>query len=121
MWYSGARLNTGNRIGYATSPIVTGIDDNILFNIPQGYLLSQNYPNPFNPTTKINYELPITNYVDLSIYNILGRRVTTLVSQQQKTGLHQVEWDATGFASGLYYYRIEAGNFIETRKMIYLK
>jgi hypothetical protein len=81
-------------------------------NFPNDYKLNQNYPNPFNPTTKINYELPTTNYVDLSIYNMLGQKVVTLVSEKQNAGNHQVEWDASGFASGVYYYRIEAGEFV---------
>jgi len=85
------------------------------------FSLKQNYPNPFNPTTIINYELPITNDVELSIYNLLGQKVVTLVSEKQKAGHHQVEWDASGFASGIYYYKIKAGNFVETRKMVYLK
>jgi hypothetical protein len=91
------------------------------YYISKKFTLSQNYPNPFNPRTIINYELPITNYVDLSVFNLLGQNVATLVNEHQQAGYHQVEWDASGFASGIYYYRIEAGNFTETRKMIYLK
>jgi hypothetical protein len=85
------------------------------------FRLYQNYPNPFNPTTIINYELPITNYVELSIYNLLGQKVTILVSERQKAGHHQVEWDASGFSSGIYYYRIEAGEFQDVKKMVLLK
>ena len=84
--------------------------------------LKQNYPNPFNPTTTINYQLPISSYVELSIYNLLGEKVVTLVSEKQNTGNHQVEWDARGFASGVYLYRINADNgFKETKKLILLK
>jgi hypothetical protein len=93
----------------------------LAYTSPLDYELSQNFPNPFNSSTKINYQLPITNDVDLGIYNLLGQRITTLVNNRQQAGHHQVEWDAGGFASGLYYYRIEAGNFVQTRKMIYLK
>jgi hypothetical protein len=88
---------------------------------PTQFSLNQNYPNPFNPITKIDYELPITNYVNLSIFNLLGQKVATLVDKKQPAGSYQLQWDASDFASGLYYYRIEAGNFIKTRKMIYLK
>jgi hypothetical protein len=95
---------------------------------PQQYQLFQNYPNPFNPRTIINYELParsaggqITNYVDLSIYNLLGQKVATLVSERQESGYHRVEWDASGFASGVYYYRLEVGEFWEVRKMVLLR
>jgi rhodanese-related sulfurtransferase len=67
---------------------------------PGKFELYKNYPNPFNPTTNINYELQITNYVELSIYNSLGQKIITLVSEKQEAGYHQIEWDASGFASG---------------------
>jgi hypothetical protein len=89
--------------------------------LPNRYELSKNYPNPFNPTTIINYELPITNYVDLSIYNLLGQRITFLVNDRQQAGHHQVEWDASGFPSGIYYYRIKAGDFQDVKKMVLLR
>jgi len=88
---------------------------------PQSFLLFQNYPNPFNPTTKINYELPITNYINLSIFNLLGELVTTLVDEKQNAGYHQVEWDASGFASGVYYYKLHAGEFVQVRKMVLIR
>jgi hypothetical protein len=83
--------------------------------------LKQNYPNPFNPKTIINYELEIMNDVDLSIYNILGKKVATLVSKRQEAGNHQVEWDGNGHTSGVYYYRLEAGAFRDVKKMMLLK
>jgi len=89
--------------------------------LPTKFTLHQNYPNPFNPTTKINYQLPITNYVELSIYNLLGQKVATLLSEKQNAGYHQVEWDASRFSSGMYYYRIEAGDFQDVKKMILLR
>jgi hypothetical protein len=85
------------------------------------YKLLQNYPNPFNPTTIINYELEIVNHVDLSIYNLLGQKVASLVNNKQSAGNYQVEWDASGFASGVYYYRLEVGEFWEVRKMVLLR
>ncbi len=88
---------------------------------PITFKFEQNYPNPFNPKTSINYELPITNYVDLSIYNVLGQKVVNLVSQKQVAGSYQVEWDASGFASGIYYYKIETGEFVDVKKMIVIK
>jgi hypothetical protein len=99
--------------------IATAIDPQE--DIPATFNLEQNYPNPFNPITIINYELPITNYVDLSIYNLLGQKIITLVSQKQNAGSHQVEWDASGVTSGVYYYRIEAGEFQDVKKMILLR
>jgi hypothetical protein len=89
--------------------------------IPGTFGLNQNYPNPFNPTTFINYELPITNDVELSIYNLIGQKIVTLVKESQRAGYHQVEWDASGFASGVYYYRIEAGEFVDVKKMILIR
>jgi hypothetical protein len=90
-------------------------------SVPESYTLAQNYPNPFNPTTIINFDLPITIYVELTIYNLLGQRVVTLLSGRQEAGYHQVEWDASGFASGVYYYRIKAGEFQAVKKMILLQ
>jgi hypothetical protein len=85
------------------------------------YELYQNYPNPFNPITMITYQLPMTNDVDLSIYNTLGQKVATLVSGRQQTGHHQVEWDASQFASGVYYYQITTPDFVAIRKMILVR
>jgi len=89
---------------------------------PLEFKLEQNYPNPFNPVTMINYQLPVTSVVDLSIYNILGQKVVTLVNKRQKPGYHQVEWDASGFASGVYYYKLHASSgFFQARKCILLR
>jgi len=84
--------------------------------------LSQNYPNPFNPRTNINYELRIMNYVELSVFNLLGQRVVTLVSEKLAAGKHTVEWNASGFASGVYYYQLRGkAGLIQTKKMILLR
>ena len=89
--------------------------------VPLGYQLNQNYPNPFNPNTIIKYELPTTNYVNLSIFNVLGEKVATLVSERQNAGYYQVEWQASRFSSGVYYYRVESGEFHDVKKMILLR
>jgi hypothetical protein len=88
---------------------------------PSTFVLEQNYPNPFNPTTLINYELRIMNEVDLSIYNVLGQKVVTLVSKKQREGTYQVEWDASAFASGVYYYILMAGDFKDVKKMVLIR
>jgi hypothetical protein len=88
---------------------------------PETIILHENYPNPFNPVTKINYQLPVRNYVELSIYNSLGQKVATLVTEQQNAGNYQVEWDASGFASGVYLYQLRAGEFVAVKKMILLR
>jgi len=84
--------------------------------------LLQNYPNPFNPTTTISYQLPAISKVDISIYNLLGQKVATLVSKKQQAGTYKIEWDASGFASGLYFYKLVTDeNFVQSRKLILLK
>jgi hypothetical protein len=101
---------------------LTNIDESIFDRLPRQFELGQNYPNPFNPTTKINYELPITNDVDLSIYNTLGQKVATLVEKKQPAGRYQVSWNASEFASGVYYYRLSTGSgFIQIKKLVLLK
>ena len=91
-------------------------------SIPDTFKLYDNFPNPFNPTTTINYELQITNYVELSIYNILGQKVAVLVSERQAAGRYQVSWDASGFASGVYYYTLSTSSgFVQSNKMVLLK
>jgi len=99
---------------------VVSIEENTLQQANR-FDLDQNYPNPFNPTTNINYQLQVTNYVDLSIYNILAQKVAVLVSEKQSAGSYQVEWDATGFASGVYFYILQAGDFRDVRKMVLLQ
>ena len=88
---------------------------------PAEFALHQNYPNPFNPVTMINYQLPMINDVELNIYNLIGKKVAALVSERQSAGSYQVEWDATGLASGFYFYRIESCEFVDIKKMILIK
>ena len=93
--------------------------------MPENYLLSQNYPNPFNPITIIDYHLAESVDVLLTVYNLLGQEVNRLVDQQQQAGAYKVEWDASNFASGIYFYRLQAGppagGFVQTKKMLLLK
>ena len=89
--------------------------------IPSNYLLLQNYPNPFNPSTKISFSLPKAGNVKLIVYDVLGREVATLVNEFTSAGIHAIDFNATNLSSGIYIYRIEAGNFTDTKKMILLK
>ncbi|MFN3426952.1 MAG: choice-of-anchor Q domain-containing protein [Candidatus Thermochlorobacter sp.] len=89
--------------------------------LPRTFELSQNYPNPFNPTTVISYQLPVSSEVSLKIYDMLGRQVATLVEGRQEAGRYQVAFNAVQLASGLYFYRLQAGTFTQTRKMMLLK
>ncbi|KAA3615591.1 MAG: T9SS C-terminal target domain-containing protein [Calditrichaeota bacterium] len=91
-------------------------------HLPKEFALNQNYPNPFNPTTAISYQLAKTSEVELSIFNLLGQKVVTLVSKKQTAGSYKVEWDASVFSSGVYLYRLETGDgFIQTQKLVLLK
>jgi len=87
----------------------------------QSVFLLQNHPNPFNAQTTIEYELPEAGLVRIDIYDMLGRKIKTLVDEEKQAGQHQFVWDASRYSSGVYFYRIEAGNFTETRRMILLK
>lgn len=89
--------------------------------IPSRFQLSQNYPNPFNPTTRIKFALPKESNVTLNIYNLLGQEVETLISKVMSVGYHTVDFNATNLPSGMYVYRIEAGNFVQSKKMLLMK
>jgi len=101
--------------------VVTDIEDKAA-KIVQEFNLSQNYPNPFNPSTFINYDLPIKSDVKLIIYDVLGRKVKTLVNKNQQVGNHKVTFNASGLASGVYYYKLQAGKeYTKSRKMLLLR
>lgn len=100
---------------------VTKINDSSIARGPISFALAQNYPNPFNPLTVIKYSLPVASDVELSVYNIIGQKVETMIFQKQSAGTYQVEWDASGFTSGIYFYHIQAGSFRDSKKMILLK
>ena len=88
---------------------------------PARTTISQNYPNPFNPTTEIRYQIPEAGWVTLKVFDLLGREVATLVNETKQPGEYTVTWDAEGVPSGVYYYRMTAGSFVETKKLILLK
>ncbi|HEX9974954.1 MAG TPA: T9SS type A sorting domain-containing protein, partial [bacterium] len=90
-------------------------------NIPTDYTLYQNHPNPFNSLTTIRYAIPTTSYTTLKIYNLLGKERATLVNEKQSAGEYEVQWDSVDLPSGVYVYRLEAGDFIATRKLILMK
>ena len=124
MWYSGIDLGTssyGNCIGFATDSTLVGITCNSLSGLPEGYLLLPNYPNPFNPSTTIEFDLPKTSDLTLKVFNILGEEVATLVSDRLSAGSYTYEWDASNLASGIYLYRLQAGDYVKTRKMVLMR
>ncbi|HET6273079.1 MAG TPA: T9SS type A sorting domain-containing protein [Bacteroidota bacterium] len=89
--------------------------------LPTAFSLKQNYPNPFNPSTSIQFSVPRTEFVTLKIYNILGKDVATLVSKNLSAGTYETEWNAQGFPSGVYFYRLQAGAFIQIKKLILIR
>ena len=94
---------------------------NVEVSTPVKFELSQNYPNPFNPSTKISFSIPQNSEVTLTIFNVLGQEVTKLVNGFMEAGNHTIDFNAAGFNSGIYFYKLEAGNFSEVRKMTLLK
>jgi hypothetical protein len=98
---------------------VVSVDE--ISEIPRRYALGQNYPNPFNPSTTIRYGLPNRSNVTLTVYNTLGQQVAQLVNGEVEAGYHEVKFEASGLSSGVYFYRLQAGSFVETRKFILMK
>ena len=101
-------------------------EDESHVQLPTEFDLRQNYPNPFNPETMIEYALPKSAHVTLEVYNLLGQKVNILVDEDQKVGRYRVDWDGKDkdggeLASGIYFYRIQAGDFVKCKKMIMLK
>ena len=89
--------------------------------IPNNYSLKQNYPNPFNPVTTIKYGIPKGSNVFLRIYDVMGREVAILVNEQKNAGVHSVGFNSENLSSGVYFYKIEAGNFTDVKKMVLVK
>ena len=94
---------------------------NISTEIPDGFSLSQNYPNPFNPSTNVKFDIPKSSFVRLSIFDISGREVDVLVNERVQPGSYQVDWNASSFSSGVYFYKLTTENNSETKKMILIK
>jgi hypothetical protein len=101
--------------------LVMDVENDKFASLPTIFNLHQNYPNPFNPTTTIRYELPKSSLVTLKVFDLLGREVATLVNEQKSTGRYSVTWDASSMASGIYFYKINAGEFREAKRLILLK
>jgi hypothetical protein len=111
-------------VKYMTYPaadlLVTGVAE-IPGEVPGVYSLAQNYPNPFNPTTNISYAIPAESFVTLKVFDILGQEVATLVNEFQNPGTYMVDFNAADFANGAYFYRLQAGNFTDVKKMVLMK
>jgi hypothetical protein len=103
----------------STRRTVTGIGKQEA--LPVRYALAQNYPNPFNPSTTIKFELPKASQVNLTVFDILGREVSVLVNERRDAGVYEVKFDAAGLSSGVYFYRLQAGDFTQTKRLLLLK
>lgn len=102
-----------------TLPVITGINNQI--GIPSSYSLRQNYPNPFNPNTSISFDIPISGFVRLEIYNLIGEKIAEMLNKYLAAGTYNIEWDASSYPSGLYFYKITSNAFTDTKKMILIK
>ncbi|MBK6912650.1 MAG: T9SS type A sorting domain-containing protein [Ignavibacteriales bacterium] len=114
--YAGTRFNGV----YRTFQTLTDVEDQPAA-YPSEFLLEQNYPNPFNPSTKIRWQAPAGSWQTLKIYDVLGNEIAILVNEYREAGSYEINFDASSFSSGVYYYQLKVGNFIETRKMILLR
>jgi hypothetical protein len=118
--------NNSDSINFKTASIVeaefiatsTELESN---QIASEFSLSQNYPNPFNPSTKISWQSPVSSHQTLKIYDVLSNEVATLVDEYREAGVYEVEFDASQLSSGIYFYQLQAGGFVETKKMILLR
>ena len=130
-WVSGNHPQIAVAVKYLQIPaaqVIAGTGDD-RGELPSSYVLAQNYPNPFNPSTTIRYELPVRALVTLKVYNLLGQEVATLVNEEKDAGSYQVEFDGTGFSTGVYFYRMRAGSpsvgkqqsIVGTKKLLLLR
>jgi len=102
-------------------PEITGVENDVQAQIPTTTILEQNFPNPFNPVTEIRYSVPQRSYVEIKVYDILGKQVTILLNEEKPAGTYELNWYAQNFPGGVYFYQLKAGSFLDTKKMILLK
>ena len=100
---------------------VVGVEETKVEVVPKEFSLEQNYPNPFNPSTSINFALPVSSQVVLTVYNSLGEKVSELVNEELNAGYHTINFNAENFSSGIYFYKVKAGDFVSVKKMLLLK
>jgi hypothetical protein len=115
----GSIIETGFLADTLLRTVITSVADQ--GEIPKEYALQQNYPNPFNPSTTIRLELPHSSQVSLKVYNTLGQEVTTLVDEEKAAGVYDVRFDARNLASGMYVYRLKAGDFVAAKRLLLLR
>jgi len=120
---SGIVVGEGGAILHTSSDGMTWVEDRPTSSsaTPNHVALEQNYPNPFNPSTTIRYALPQRSHVRLAVFNTIGQQVATLVNEEVEAGYHEVTFDASGLASGVYFYRLQARDFVQTRKLCLIR
>ena len=101
--------------------LITDIKESLSNRTKFSYYLYQNYPNPFNPSTTISWQLPVSSWQTLKVYDLLGNEIATLVNEFKPAGSYEVKFDASALSSGTYFYRLQAGKYVETKKLILLK
>jgi hypothetical protein len=130
VYVTGSSLGIGTGSDYATIKYSQLVGINPITNeIPREHKLYQNYPNPFNPVTKIKYDIPLLRGVSegrgvsvtLKVYDIVGREIATLINEHLKPGTYEVEWDASNYPSGVYFYKLSTVSFVDTKKMVLIK
>ena len=107
--------------GSKTGDVVVPVEDELESNIPIEFALEQNYPNPFNPSTTIRYKINNIQFVSLKVYDVIGNEVAALVNEEIPAGIHNVEWNAVNFTSGVYFYQLKTEGLVDTKKMILMK
>jgi Secretion system C-terminal sorting domain len=117
---NGWAVGDGGTILHTTNGGVTSVEGE-QNGVPQQYLLSQNYPNPFNPSTTVRYGLPQRSHVTITVFNALGQQVAILQDGEQEAGYHEVRFDGSSLSSGVYLYRLQAGDFVQSRKLLLLR
>lgn len=117
----GAVVGSNGTILRTTNGGVTFTEEDLSENAPEDYYLSNNFPNPFNPSTTIHYSIPYPSNVKIKIYDVIGNEIATLVSEEKQAGSYEAVWNADGLPSGVYFYQLRAGEFMQTKKMILLR
>ena len=117
------RVGTNGRSAYETEWNASHTENEESKNITlvNSFSLNQNYPNPFNPVTTIKYSIPRISRIVIKIYDVLGNEITTLIDEEKPVGTYELNWNADNLTSGVYFYQLKAGDFVETKKMVLMK
>jgi len=118
---NGWAVGYGGKILKTTNGGVTFVEDEEIDEVPTEYKLSNNFPDPFNPSTKLRYSVPQSSQIQIKIFDILGNEIETLVNEEKPIGTYEIVWYAENLPSGVYFYRLQAGDFVEIKKMILLR